>query len=199
MSGLDAVRRRFASHRPALIDPADHGRAAVGVVLREREGDFDVLFIERAERAGDPWSGHMAFPGGRVDARDAGPRAAVEREVREEVGVSLRRAELLGRLDDVQGRHYARLQSLVISAFVYRVSRRAPLETNEEVREALWVEDATLLDPAHHVTYAAPGMGLGGPGVVVGDPARHVVWGLTYRLLQGFFGVLGQRFPREPR
>ncbi|UCE86511.1 MAG: CoA pyrophosphatase [Deltaproteobacteria bacterium] len=196
-SQLEEVRQRLRAYRPTLIESARRERAAVGILLSERADGFDILFIERAERAGDPWSGHMAFPGGRVDAGDANSCAAAEREVREEVGVSLAGAERLGRLDDVSGRRGGRGASLVVSAFVYAVDRPARLETNHEVREALWVCGETLLDPAHHIEYVYPvaGSEIRSPGIVVGDPERHVVWGLTYRVLRDFFGILGRSFP----
>jgi 8-oxo-dGTP pyrophosphatase MutT (NUDIX family) len=196
-SGLEEARHSLRAYDPTLIGSAGRERAAVGILLCDRADDFEVLFIERAERAGDPWSGHMAFPGGRVDACDADPSAAAEREVLEEVGVSLVGAQRLGRLDDVPGRHGGGVLPLVISAFVYEVDRPARLETNHEVREALWVSGETLLDPDHHIEYAYPikGSEFRSPGIVVGDPDRHVVWGLTYRMLRSFFGVLGRSFP----
>ena len=197
MRPLERARHGLFSHQPVLIDPSGRSQASVAVVLREREGDFDVLFIERAEREGDPWSGHMAFPGGRVDARDAGAREAAEREVLEEVGLPLHTAERLGRLDDAPGRHAGRALPLLISAFVYNVTEERPVVTNHEVREALWVGAARLLDPAHHVEYIHPALGarFASPGIVVGDPDRHVIWGLTYRILHNFFEAFGSSLP----
>ncbi len=46
--------------------------AAVTLLLRRGAVDgAEILFIKRAERTGDPGSGHRAFPGGRVDEHDA--------------------------------------------------------------------------------------------------------------------------------
>jgi 8-oxo-dGTP pyrophosphatase MutT (NUDIX family) len=102
MPHLLDIRGRLAKHEPkTLTSPSNQG-AAVAVVLREADGGPEVLFIERARRAGDPWSGHMAFPGGRIDPEDAHARGAAERETREEVGVDLAGAEPLGRLDDLR-------------------------------------------------------------------------------------------------
>lgn len=53
------------------------------------EGDPEVLFIKRAGRAGDRWSGHTALPGGKRDPQDADDVAAAIRETREEVGLDL--------------------------------------------------------------------------------------------------------------
>ncbi|NNL85157.1 MAG: NUDIX domain-containing protein, partial [Myxococcales bacterium] len=60
------------------------------MIFRENSAHTEVLFIERARHPDDPWSGHMALPGGRLDPVDASLRAAAERETREEVGVELR-------------------------------------------------------------------------------------------------------------
>jgi 8-oxo-dGTP pyrophosphatase MutT (NUDIX family) len=75
--------------------PGIRTRAAVAVVLGP---DDHLLFIRRAERQGDPWSGHMAFPGGRASPLDASIRATAERETREEVGLDLAPAEFIGAL-----------------------------------------------------------------------------------------------------
>jgi 8-oxo-dGTP pyrophosphatase MutT (NUDIX family) len=193
---LDRIRRALDAHEPELRDAPR--RAGVAVVLRPTDAGPDVLLIERAEHPQDPWSGHMAFPGGRVDPDDPGPRAAAERETSEEVGVDLAPAELLGQLDDLEGRHAGRPAGLVISAFVYRLDEPPPLTPNHEVREALWVPLRDLRDPERHIDYRSPRYGEGMPafpGIVVGHPERHVVWGLTYRFLEGLLELVGAPLP----
>jgi 8-oxo-dGTP pyrophosphatase MutT (NUDIX family) len=187
----DAIRKGLAAHPPRLRDGSR--RAAVAVVVCERGPHAEMLFIERARRFGDPWSGHMAFPGGRVDPGDRDERAAAERETREEVGLDLGDAEPLGRLDDLLA-GVPLIASLVLSAFVYRTDRPGPLVPNHEVRTALWVPIPALVDPTRHVPYRwGP---LSYPGVIVGEPDRHVVWGLTYQLLEGLFDRIGVSFRR---
>lgn len=158
------------------------------MVLHDGGPHPEMLFIERARRLGDPWSGHMAFPGGRVDRGDADERAAAERETLEEVGLDLRDAEHLGRLDDLHA-GVPLVSSLVLSAFVYRTERPLPLITNHEVRTALWVPAPALVDPARHVPYRW-GL-LSYPGICVGEPDRHIVWGLTYQLVEDLYARLG--------
>jgi 8-oxo-dGTP pyrophosphatase MutT (NUDIX family) len=198
--GLDEIRSRLARYAPRTLDPSEARRAAVSVVLRQAAGGPELLFIERAKRAGDPWSGHMAFPGGRMEPADATPRSAAERETFEEVGIALDAADHFGRLDDLEGRHAGRPVELVISAFVYGVGEVGPLVPSDEVEEALWVPIGALTDPARHVDYAyPPAHGAVYPGIVIGDPTRHVVWGLTFRFLQGFFEALGRPLRHEAR
>jgi len=193
---LDRIRVTLASHEPRLIDPYGKRQAAVALVFRETSPGTELLFIERAQRAGDPWSGHMAFPGGRVERMDPNPRFAAERETLEEVGIELGKAEVLGRLDDLEGRHAGRPAELVVSGFVYFAPDPSPIAPSPEVREALWVPLSTLLDPQRYVDYRyLPAPGAIYPGILVGEPERHVVWGLTYRFLEAFFGIVGHPLP----
>ena len=198
---LDAIRRAFTAHAPELqpvSGDAAAPRAAVAVCLREQPGGAELLFIERARRDGDPWSGHMAFPGGRVEPGDRSARRAAERETFEEVGLSLVGAEALGRLDDMRGHHAAGHPALVISAFVYHVPEPPPLVLSDEVEQAFWFPLVGLLDPRRHVDYRfGPASEYCFPGIVVGDPVRHVVWGLTYRFLEVFLAALGRPLPER--
>lgn len=197
MPHFDEIRRGLARYTPALVEESGARRAAVAMVLREADrGRPEVLLIERAQRHDDPWSGHMAFPGGRLDPGDAGPRAAAERETLEEVGLPLAEAELLGRLDDLEGRHAGRRSGLVISAFVYHHPAPGELVTNHEVAQAFWVPLPRLATPESRVDHARPEAGdRVYPGILVGRPGRHVVWGLTYRFIEVFFGAVGRPFP----
>lgn len=199
MPDLDLIRKALEGHRPRLR-PAER-QAAVALVLRGGAAGPEILFIERAEHPEDPWSGHMAFPGGRVDPGDPSPRSAAERETAEEVGLDLAGAEVLGRLDDLEGRHAGRPAGLVISAFVYHVGDPPRLRPNQEVREALWVPVRQVLDPERHIDFRFPRYPESMPaypGIVVGDPDRHVVWGLTYRFLERFFEIVGRPLPPRP-
>jgi 8-oxo-dGTP pyrophosphatase MutT (NUDIX family) len=189
---IDDIRRCFGTHTPRILTDERSQKAAVAVVLREGEDRRpEVLFIKRADRPADPWSGHMAFPGGRVDLADATIRSAAERETLEEVGLSLDAAEKLGRLDDLQGlRDGGRSAGIVISAFVYHHRSPGPLRISDEVEEAFWVSLSTLSDPLRRVEYSHPLVGATTyPGILVGDPDRHVVWGLTYRFVESFLAV----------
>ena len=186
MPSLDALRAALRAHDPREI--AGRRRAAVAIVLHELGGEPELLFIERAARLGDPWSGQMAFPGGRVDPGDADVRAAAERETLEEVGLDLAGAELVGRLGDVDA-GVRLVAPLVLSAFVYRIDARAALVPNHEVREALWVPVARLVDPVYRIDHR---WGLARfPGILVGAPGRQVVWGLTYQLVEELLRIGG--------
>ena len=64
---------------------------------------LELLFIKRTAQEGDPWSGQIAFPGGRREAADADDVACAIRETWEEVGIDLTQEgdfQFLGRLGD---------------------------------------------------------------------------------------------------
>ena len=195
---IEEIRRSLGEYTPRVLSAAQFHQAAVAVVLREgKERRPEVLFIKRADRPADPWSGHMAFPGGRIARSDPTLRSAAERETLEEVGLSLDGAERLGRLDDLEGlRGAGRSAGIVISAFVYHHHSPGPLSVNEEVDEAFWVTLSALTDPVRQVEYTHPLIpDETYPGILVGDPDRHVVWGLTYRFVESFLAVTGQVLP----
>ncbi len=191
---LEEIRRALDAHTPLELASAGTRRAAVAMVLADQAAEPSVLFIERASHSGDPWSGHMAFPGGRMDPGDAHPREAAERETLEEVGLSLRDAACIGRLDDKRG-NPATPKALLISAFVYALPEPVALEPNHEVREAFWFPLRALEDPSRHVPYRAHTLEF--PGILIGEPERHVVWGLTYSFLESFFRVVGRPLPNR--
>ncbi len=143
-----------------------------------------LLLIRRAEREGDPWSGHMALPGGRREPTDVDLLATVIREVSEEVGVSLDRGQLISGLDDVIPRTPS-LPPVAVRPYLFQVPIRPPLAFNSEVSAAAWVPVDLLLDPQ---TYRTVRLEL--RGEARDFPAYHLedsfVWGMTERILTGF-------------
>ena len=116
-----------------------------------------ILFIRRAVRAGDRWTGHVALPGGKRDAGDASDRAAAERETREEVGLDLagQRAVFVGNLPErVVTTSWGQVPLIVLCPFVWVLPGRgraaaaaAALELQPtEVASAHWVPVEALLD-----------------------------------------------------
>ncbi len=194
---IDHVRRKLTDHAPEPLSIEEHKKAGVAVVLREGPRSAEVLLIERAHHPDDPWSGHMAFPGGRMDPVDDSTRATATRETFEEVGLSLEGAEYLGHLDDLTGNRRT-TPRLVVSAHAFHV--REPLELAldpAEVQHALWFPLAGLHDPerqVEHMIHEMPEARF--PGVLVGEPGRHVVWGLTFRFLERMLHAIEHPFDR---
>ncbi len=197
--GLAEIRERLAVREP-LVLPRTASQAGVAVVLRPSGRGPEALFIERARKDGDPWSGQMAFPGGRFESGDGDLRQTAERETKEEVGLSLDGARLIGRLDDQTGQRAGEGRQLRIAAFVYEAEADFGSETtlNHEVEAALWAPLPWFEDPGRVIDYRHPPYpGVSFAGVVIGDRERHVVWGLTLRFLSRFFARLNRAFPAD--
>jgi 8-oxo-dGTP pyrophosphatase MutT (NUDIX family) len=152
----------------------------VAALLADGENGVELLLIRRAERASDPWSGHMALPGGHLDPSDADLLATAVRETREELSVDLERdAELLGRLQDFQP---VKSLDLSVTPFIFGIGSRPPVTPNPEVDLALWIPVAELASGATRFEHelSLGGQALRFPAFRVG---QHVVWGLTYRVV----------------
>jgi 8-oxo-dGTP pyrophosphatase MutT (NUDIX family) len=183
---LVRLHQRLAEGSPQVEEDAATLWAAVAVVLTP---DPDaILLIRRAEREGDPWSGHMALPGGRKDLSDEDLLATVIRETREEVGVTLHGDQLIGCLDDVAPRTPV-LPPIAIRPFVFVLPDRPALTLNPEVASSRWVHLDQLLHPE---TYQSVRLDVRGESREV--PAYHledaVVWGMTERILTGLLKKL---------
>jgi 8-oxo-dGTP pyrophosphatase MutT (NUDIX family) len=167
--------------------------AAVAAILAPTPGPLSVLLIRRAEHPLDPWSGHMAFPGGRRDPKDSDLFETACRETREEVGIDLAKdASLLGRLDDLAAVGRRGPTGLVIRPFVFAVTAQTPVRVNAEVAEAVWapLPDMArgILDSCHRFTYESQEYEM--PAFDVGG---RIVWGLTYRMLCSLMMLLDHR------
>jgi 8-oxo-dGTP pyrophosphatase MutT (NUDIX family) len=201
---LSFIRRRLAEARPELdAVGADVRQAAVAVILRpvgraSDGSDVDLLFIKRAEKAGDPWSGHMAFPGGHREPSDADLRAAAARETLEEVGLDLAGAEYLGPLAHQQASPRGRILNMIIAPHVFAIDGDPEFTPNYEVAEVVWTPLARLADNGWHDTETRPMAGQ--PTVFNGYrlPEGHFVWGLTYRMLKTFFSTLDPDWQLPP-
>jgi len=189
------IRARLAAYQPKLAEPPEGERSLAAVALvfcAPSDGAAELLFIERALKEGDPWSGHMAFPGGRHDRSDADLVATSLRETHEEVGLQL--GPPIARLDDFNN---ARAGTLVVAPFVYQLDRRPTLSLNREVQSTVWIPVPWLLHPDAAIDYefSRDSQKLSFPAVRY---ERYTVWGLTYRILVNLFEVLGRDFRPAP-
>jgi len=184
LPSFDEIACLLKHPRPALRDIPGHRRAAVALLLARTEAGYQILFIERATHPGDPWSGNIAFPGGKVEPDDRDPRHAAERETLEELAIDLSQADYLGRLSDFDGAHLP----VLLSCFVYGVPQSISFEANEEVKDAFWVPVADLVDidryGIHQFTFS--GDRFESPCIRLPYEDKPVLWGLTYRLLLNF-------------
>jgi 8-oxo-dGTP pyrophosphatase MutT (NUDIX family) len=182
---IDLARVRGALAQAPASELLQPRRAAVAVVLAAgpTSGSLAVLLLRRTEREGDPWSGHMALPGGHAQPEDADLLHTARRETLEEVGIDLAEAELLGRLDDVSP---MRSSEMAVRPFVFWLGEQREAQLSAEVAEVLWVPLDDL------ATDALRGMrDVELRGTTVSVPAyvidQRVVWGMTFHLLERLF------------
>jgi 8-oxo-dGTP pyrophosphatase MutT (NUDIX family) len=158
--------------------PPVGARAAVMVCLRDRGSGPEVLVGRRQVREGDPWSGQMALPGGRLDHADETPLDAAVRETIEEVGFDpLAHGRLLGPLEPVAGG----ARRLVVAVFAAEIVSTVEPAPSDELQAAWWAPFAALTERlvrVPEVPYEVPA--LVGDG---GDGREAIVWGMTYRIL----------------
>jgi 8-oxo-dGTP pyrophosphatase MutT (NUDIX family) len=178
------VARALAARSPRLAERDEPFReAAVALVLRPRTADdLDLLLIRRAERAGDPWSGQVALPGGRLEPRDASLEDTAMRETLEEVGLDLRtQGRMLGVLDELRPRTPA-LPPIIVRPYVVAVETVPPLVLNEEVADARWVPLGALFAREARVRTRVEVRALR----LDVEAYRHgdlTIWGMTERIL----------------
>jgi 8-oxo-dGTP pyrophosphatase MutT (NUDIX family) len=193
---LDQIRRALATHQPRTLDGEPRAQeAAVALVLAGAPRGLTLCVIRRAERDDDPWSGHLALPGGRASPTDPTARAVAERETLEEVGLALADPAYLGALSQVQVRLGGRHRQMVLHPFVYYLGTELPpFAASDEVAEAFWVPLTHLWDPNHasHVTWERDGTRLLYPAITW---RGHAIWGLTLRVLTLFSDVLDAPLP----
>ena len=188
--GPEHLQAALDPHPPSTIEGP---RAAVAVVFRRGEAGTELLFIQRASKPSDPWSGQMAFPGGRVDQSDRDTFHAAERETHEEVGVDLSAAPRVGSLNDLDGGRI-RNNLAAVSAHGYWLDGQAPeLVNNHEVADSLWVPLAVLADADRHIDYYWEQSDSTWPGIQLDHP-EQVVWGMTLRFLGDLFRRLDRAF-----
>lgn len=192
---LESLKQRLADFEPRRVDGMR--RAAVAAVFRPGEEGTEVLLIHRAEHPQDPWSGHVSFPGGRVDPEDRSPQAAAVRETCEEVGLDLEHsARAIGRFSDLTAVAQGRRLGLVIEPFAYELVEEAPLTINREVQEAFWLPLSFLSDSEQRSFLEYPFEG----GAVKLPCYRYqgrVLWGLTLRMLDEVIELLTGKAPTD--
>ena len=160
--------------------------AAVAVILSQRGGKSNILFIKRREIPGDPWSGDVALPGGRKRLEDRDLLSTVVREVAEEVGIDLSGVEPLVVIGPFSPRNEP---GLMVIAYIFSLgAEKVCASSGEEVSEIFWVPIDELISSRREIT-------LPGRGRVQAYLWRgKVIWGLTERILSTLLerGIMGK-------
>jgi len=172
--GLSRVLRSVSDEQGA--------NAAVAVLLRQEEGDFSVFFVKRVENVADPWSGQMAFPGGKRDGKDVNLKETVVRETLEETGINLLEGcRFLGVLAALRSMPRPDLRIL---PFVVLVEYEPGVRLNrKELEDFFWIPLRELVQSKTFVKFDF--------GEFPAHSVRNeVIWGLTYKILENLFAVL---------
>ena len=156
--------------------------AAVAILLREEEDDYETLIVRRAVVQGDPWSGDMAFPGGKKAPQDKTLRDTVVREVIEETGIDLDALRYIGALPVLFSSMKPERDVLPI---VYFYEGRPEIRLNSELTAYRWVHLKELR--ASRTTEKVKGWE--GEVFKLGD---DIVWGLTYRMLDNLLSLMDE-------
>lgn len=184
---FDSLRARLDARKPVRIDEKGALETSVAVILCMGPKGPEVLLIRRAERSGDPWSGHIGLPGGRRDPEDRDRLHTALRETEEEVEVVLPPKSLLGELDDLHPRTPT-LPAVCIRPFVFALPERPAARPSAEVACCYWLPLKDLLAAETTAEVVIQGEGVAVPCF---RPAEDlVVWGLTYRILLGLRALL---------
>jgi 8-oxo-dGTP pyrophosphatase MutT (NUDIX family) len=163
------------------------------MILQELQGEVRILMIKRAERDGDPWSGHMAFPGGRMDPGDRHGFDVAVRETEEEIGLTLGNAEpCIGRLSEIMTRPLLLRRAMIVSPYVFRLDREPDFNPNHEVDEVVWVPLAYLLDRANRepMTWLRGKIEIPLPCYLY---EGYRIWGLSLMMLDELLELLDKR------
>jgi 8-oxo-dGTP diphosphatase len=154
--------------------------AAVVVLLKETNQDFQVLFVKRAERSSDTWSGQTAFPGGKCDPEDKNLKDTVVRETFEETSINLLEGcRFLGAMEAVRS---TRKPEMRVLPFVVLIEKEQAINLNVELAEYFW---APLKELAKYNGTLKFSVGEQPACIIDG----HIIWGLTYRILQQFLSL----------
>jgi 8-oxo-dGTP pyrophosphatase MutT (NUDIX family) len=176
---IDRVRQAFASVRPPKFAEGSV-EAAVLVPIEEIGEEASVLLIRRSDFVLDP--GHIAFPGGHVEANES-PLEAALRETEEEIALRRADVEVIGAFPAL-GRRQGDAR---VAPFVGIVRGRPPLERDQhEVAEILEVPIAALAtDEASWQELWSDGSQEREMTFFAGIPelGSELVWGLSARIL----------------
>ncbi len=181
MGVLERTAATLERLQPVRLEPRER-HAAVALMLRERSGGLEIFVIKRAEKKGDPWSGHMALPGGGREPGDKDAYDTARRETLEEVGIDLDEGQFLGWLDDVGPRRMP--GQLVVSTVVVAIDAEPGRLDPKEVSEAFWVPVEQLVDETVEIA-DFPGSW---PAFTYKD--RYIIWGLTHRILTQLWALI---------
>ncbi len=163
------------------ISDQQEANAAVSLILKQVQKDLKILFVKRVERLSDPWSGQIAFPGGKKDFKDLNLKETIIRETFEETNLKLEEDSLIGVLEVIDSGHFSNIKILPFISLL-KGSRIIKLN-NKELDNYFWCSYKKIVNNKSLVEINSKKE----PAYVLGD---EVVWGITYKILREFSKII---------
>ena len=175
------ANEKLSSLRGKLLDgPEEGSHAAVAILLRERNDDLEFFLVKRAEVEGDPWSGDMAFPGGKRGDDDRDLVETASREVLEETAIDLREKSKLGYMKPIFSSVRTNMK---VQPIVYVYDEEPEVSLNYELTRYLWA-------PLSELVQSRTKQDVKGWNSDVYKYDGEVVWGLTFRMLEQLIKII---------
>lgn len=176
-SSLLQLRKVIDIFNKKALNITDSADAAVAMLLKEDNKILQIFLVKRSPLQADPWSGHMAFPGGRRNPSDTNLKDTVMRETLEETRINLEKCRLLGTLSPINSEFISGIRVL---PFIFVCEESQEIELNYELSSYYWIPLDKLKDSICSIQIGNRNM----PAYIIGD---EVIWGLTYRMLEAFY------------
>ena len=181
-------RKTVKANREGIFIPA-----SVMLILRPEENGYSLLFIKRPENSADIFSGHIAFPGGKMKEEDGNKLETAIRETFEETGIDLRESgRVIGELDDInpnnpRGHHF------IVTPYVAFLIKDSETRPNEEVAEIIWIPLSHLKDEKNLEVRIVERQKIQVKDFVF-YYRDYMIWGMTARVLHKFLSIAGNLF-----
>jgi 8-oxo-dGTP pyrophosphatase MutT (NUDIX family) len=188
---LDKVRlatKRGNSDIPPEDDQSKLPAAAVCMILRaaDSKNSLEILLLKRKSFEGDPWSGQIAFPGGRSKSGET-LLETVKREVMEETGINLEDLEPLGPLAQVFPGNF----SIRVTPFVAIAPTEVEVKVDHiEIDDYFWTPTSYFLDRNNSSVYSFSKDGRKIDALAFVYLGKYVVWGMTLKIIEDFLSSL---------
>lgn len=154
-----------------------NANAAVGLILKTGKEDYEILFVKRVKRSSDPWSGQIAFPGGKHDPEDKTLKDTVIREIYEETGIYLQEDSFLGVLSVIKSRPN---QNIKILPFIALLKEKPVIKLSKnELDSYFWI-------PYKKIVNSKGIAEINNRKVPAYIFKEKIVWGVTYRIIRKF-------------
>ncbi|MGD8566432.1 MAG: CoA pyrophosphatase [Candidatus Bathyarchaeota archaeon] len=189
LTNTNAFNNMFKVLRPTSEE--QNAAAAVALMMKPLRNGFKVLFVKRVENSSDPWSGQIAFPGGKHEAKDQNLLQTVIRETFEETGINL--LDCCNILGVTKAFRSTRKPELKVLPFIVQLDGEVSIKLNQkELESHIWI---SLEELQNHKGTAELDFGVV-PAYKLG---KTIIWGLTYRILEHFFQIIEPRKKQEQK